>query len=262
MGTDCATRTKTETADDVFPVSFPLFFFFNLICALCYSCWNKSFIYCIELGVAPLSSPACTWACRRRRPTPVAAPGTQGRPAWAGLRLPPLPCACRRPRGLEPRLSPCGRCHGLPAVRSSPTAPRASVSPGCPHRRPHLQPLCFLAAPTWKWPGSEPPRLVSKCPAFSCWSVCICSGSGQTLWPQPDGQGGARGSASLLFWGLLAFASLGSLLGLTVSFLGALVGLTCRSTSLPAALSPLLGAGLAWPPLWVSLLPPRVLRPQ
>lgn len=203
--------------------------------------------------MAPLSSPACTWACRRRRPTPVAAPGTQGRPAWAGLRLLPLPCACRRPRGLLPR---------APGSAPQPDGPASLRVPRCPHRRPHLQPLCFLAAPTWKWPGSEPPRPVSKCPAFSCWSVCICSGSGQTLWPQPDGQGGARGSASLLFWGLLAFASLGSLLGLTVSFLGALVGLTCRSTSLPAALSPLLGAGLAWPPSWVSLLPPRVLRPQ
>lgn len=149
-----------------------------------------------------------------------------------------------------------------PGSAPQPDGPASLRVPRCPHRRPHLQPLCFLAAPTWKWPGSEPPRLVSKCPAFSCWSVCICSGSGQTLWPQPDGQGGARGSASLLFWGLLAFASLGSLLGLTVSFLGALVGLTCRSTSLPAALSPLLGAGLAWPPSWVSLLPPRVLRPQ
>lgn len=90
---NCETRVKTELLKTIF--LFPFLFFLNLICALCCSCWNKSFIYCIELGVAPLSSPACIWACRRHWPTPVAAPAqvtvglrglTQGRPACAGLR--------------------------------------------------------------------------------------------------------------------------------------------------------------------------------
>lgn len=49
-----ARRQKLLKTFLLFPFLF--FFFLNLICALCCSCWNKSFIYCIELGVASLSA--------------------------------------------------------------------------------------------------------------------------------------------------------------------------------------------------------------
>lgn len=99
---------------------FPfLFFFLNLNCALCCSCLNKSFIYCIELGVAPPSRP-CMY------------PGVHAAPAHTALRG----ASAAAPAWVEPESQLCPVA-GVPC--SWPCAPVPGVLRILrPHCHPHL----------------------------------------------------------------------------------------------------------------------------
>lgn len=150
------------------------FFFLNLNCALYCSRLNKSFIYCTELGVAPPSRPAVLiWAASISRP-PCGDRGAQtdgavavlwgGWAAWADqTHLPRAAPSCfslRLPRG--------GATCPWQGPPSSPAPPSAGTQASSPHPPAPTQPLCFLAAPMWKWPDFELPLTrVSKLPWFS-----------------------------------------------------------------------------------------------
>lgn len=107
-------RCKVLKIFFLFPFLF--FFFLNLNCALCCSCLNKSFIYCIELGVAPPSRP-CMYPGMHAAPAHTA---LRGAPAAAPAWVEPESQLC--PVAGVPCSWPCAPVPGVLSESSDPTA--------------------------------------------------------------------------------------------------------------------------------------------
>lgn len=198
---------------------------------------------------------------------PLSGPGPRGRVGGGGAparRLAPLfPAATRQLRSPAAGSRAPGGCPLAPGV--SPRPPRGTQTP-FPHPPAPTEPLCFLAAPMWKWPGSEPPLTrVSKLPGFLTLAglpsqrLCRPRGLG------PGGRGrGAGVCRACLCSGLWAFASpwiAPRALGLAAS-VWKLVGLTGCPRCTPAPTAPPCTAGLVRPRSSASVSLYGALRPQ